>query len=64
MTVATAHITAIKRPHNKATHSCVYRTSLEDTLTDTDAREDLLVDNMAADKGRVAAEGSRLSLAC
>jgi hypothetical protein len=64
MTVATAHVTAIKRPNDKPPRARVYRTSLKDTLTDTDAREELLVDNIAADKCRVAAEGSRLSLAC
>jgi hypothetical protein len=64
MALAAAHITTIKRPNDKPPSTRVYRTNLKDTLTDIDARDGLLLDNMAADKCRVAAEGSRLSLVC
>jgi hypothetical protein len=59
MTQSTAHIMRIKLPNNEP-HRRVHQISLEDRLAH-EGREHF-VDCIAADKCRVAAEGSRLSL--
>ena len=52
---------AVERPAYEP-QSCIHRTSSTDKLVNE--REEFLMDSIAADKCRVAAAGSRLSLAC